>query len=49
MQQKQVSVDYTGEANKYLDEAKNSLYSGDIEGAKKHIDVAKGKLDNLTK
>ena len=36
------------DANEHLDEAKKSLDSGDIEGAKKHIDAAKGLLENST-
>ena len=36
------------EANEHLDEAKKSLDSGDTEGAKKHIDAAKGLLENST-
>ena len=36
------------EANKHLDEAKKSIDSGDTEGAKKHIDAAKGLLENST-
>ena len=35
-------------ANEHLDEAKKSLDSGDTEGAKKHIDAAKGLLENST-
>ena len=44
-----ICFDCPGEANKHLDEAKKSLDAGDIEGAKKHIDIAKGILDNSTK
>jgi len=35
-------------ANEHLDEAKKSIDSGDTEGAKKHIDAAKGLLENST-
>jgi hypothetical protein len=35
-------------ANEHLDEAKKSLDSDDTEGAKKHIDAAKGLLENST-
>ena len=44
-----ICFDCPGEANKHLDEAKKSLDAGDTEGAKKHIDIAKGILDNSTK
>ena len=43
-----ICFDCPGEANKHLDEAKKSLDSGDIEGAKKHIDPEKGLLENST-
>lgn len=43
-----ICFDCPAEANKHLDEAKKSLDAGDIEGAKKHIDVAQGILANST-
>jgi hypothetical protein len=43
-----ICFDCPGEANKHLDETKKSLDSGDIEEAKKHIDPAKGLLENST-
>ncbi|HET8792925.1 MAG TPA: hypothetical protein VFM31_03950 [Nitrososphaeraceae archaeon] len=43
-----ICFDCPADANKHLDEAKKSLDSGDIEGAKKHIGVAHGILANTT-
>lgn len=43
-----ICFDCPADANKHLDEAKKSIDAGDIEGAKKHIDAAKGLLDNST-
>jgi len=44
-----ICFDCPEEANKHLDEAKKSIDSGDTEGAKKHIDIAQGILNNSTK
>jgi hypothetical protein len=43
-----ICFDCPADANKHLDEAKKSLDSGDIEDAKKHIEVAQGILANAT-
>ena len=43
-----ICFDCPEEANKHLDEAKKSIDSGDTEGAKKHIDIAQGILNNFT-
>jgi hypothetical protein len=43
-----ICFDCPEEANKHLDEAKKSIDSGDTEGAKKHIDIAQGILNNST-
>jgi hypothetical protein len=44
-----ICFDCPEEANKHLDEAKKSIDSGDTKGAKKHIDIAQGILNNSTK